>query len=54
MKKKEEKPKSKVKITHIMADGTRRDSVKGYPVPYNEKTAVAYDILVNMILGRDY
>lgn len=34
-----------IKIAHIMADGTNRDSIKGYKVPYNDKTAIAYRLL---------
>ena len=37
---------SKIKITHIMADGTIRDSIDGYEIPYNEKTAIAYQLLL--------
>lgn len=39
----------KAYVTHIMADGTERDSMEGYPIPYNEKTAVAYHILANIM-----
>jgi hypothetical protein len=38
-------PPVKHKITHIMADGTVRDSVKGYVIPYNEHTAICYELL---------
>lgn len=38
------------KITHIMADGTVRDSVEGYPVPYNATTANSYHILAKSII----
>lgn len=41
----ESKPTVKGKITHIMADGSVRDSVKGYVVPYNEHTAICYELL---------
>lgn len=43
---------SKTKITHTMADGSVRDSVKGYPIPYNETTAPLYHILANSIMRR--
>lgn len=36
-------------ITHVMADGTVRDSIEGYPVPYNSTTANSYHILANSI-----
>lgn len=39
------KPKFKGKITHIMADGSVRDSIEGYVVPYNEHTAICYELL---------
>lgn len=29
-------------ITHVMADGTQRDSVNGYEIPYNENTHHLY------------
>ena len=32
-------------IVHKMADGTIRDSVKDYEIPYNQMTAVVYDLL---------
>ncbi|MHC1722774.1 MAG: hypothetical protein AB9836_06165 [Aminipila sp.] len=34
-----------MKIVHIMADGTRRDSVKGYEIPYNENTKIIYQLM---------
>ena len=36
---------SKIKVIHIMADGTIRNSVYGYEIPYNEQTAIAYQLL---------
>lgn len=39
------------KVTHIMADGTIRDSMKGVVVPYNKHTAVSYHIL-DMLMQR--
>ena len=33
---------SKPTITHIMADGSPRDSVEGYEIPYNENTEHIY------------
>lgn len=36
-----------IEIIHIMADGTVRDSPKGYEVPVNERTAQAYEILAD-------
>lgn len=34
-----------IKITHVMADGTVRDSIEGYEVPVNEQTENAYRLL---------
>lgn len=39
------KPPVEHKITHIMADGSVRDSIEGYVVPYNEHTAIVYELL---------
>ena len=36
---------NKIKIIHKMADGTIRDSVEGYEIPYNEETAITYQLL---------
>nr|WP_319487614.1 hypothetical protein [uncultured Caproiciproducens sp.] len=44
-KKSDPKPELKPRITHIMADGSVRDSVEGYVVPYNNYTAVCYQML---------
>lgn len=38
-------PQFKGKITHIMADGSVRDSIEGYVIPYNQQTAVVYELL---------
>jgi len=43
--KKSEIDESKIKITHTMADGTIRDSVDGYEIPYNDETAKIYKLL---------
>jgi uncharacterized membrane protein (UPF0127 family) len=40
----------KIKVVHIMADGNIRDSVDGYPVPVNDITKPAYNILSTMAL----
>lgn len=32
-------------IIHIMADGTKRDSIKGYVVKLNDNTEKAYKLL---------
>ncbi|HCC01466.1 MAG TPA: hypothetical protein DEP60_02055 [Ruminococcaceae bacterium] len=40
----------KIKVVHIMADGSVRDSVDGYPVPVNDVTKPAYNILATMAL----
>ena len=48
---KSEKPKeseiddSKIKVVHTMADGTVRNSVEGYEIPFNDTTATAYHLL---------
>ena len=35
-------------VTNIMADGTVRDSMEGYMLPYNEKTKRIYQHLADM------
>lgn len=37
----------KVKITHVMADGSIRDSVKGVPVP--ESLDTTYNVITEII-----
>ena len=37
------------RVIHTMADGTVRDSIEGYVVPYNEKTAVCYKMLAKWV-----
>lgn len=49
MSKKKSELEWEPKITHIMADGTVRDSVEGYEVPFNDQTEVAYRLLVKWI-----
>jgi len=44
-----QKPMSEWKCTHIMADGTVRESMKGYTLPYNETTKIAYDLLATWL-----
>ncbi|WP_197274756.1 BOW99_gp33 family protein [Halolactibacillus sp. JCM 19043] len=34
-----------IKIKHVMADGTVRDSIDGYVVPLNDRTKRAYELL---------
>lgn len=34
-----------VTVTHTMADGTVRDSVEGYEIPFNETTYPFYYVL---------
>ena len=41
-----------VKIIHTMADGTVRDSVAGYEIPFNDTTAVAYNLLVKWTVEK--
>lgn len=47
--KKSEVDESKIRIIHTMADGSVRDSVDGYIIPYNEKTSIVYELLANWI-----
>lgn len=44
--------KQKMKVKHIMADGSVRDSVKGYEVPYNDITKPFYHILAQAEIRR--
>ena len=39
-----------IRVVHIMADGSVRDSVEGYPVPLNDITRPAYNILTTVTL----
>jgi hypothetical protein len=39
-----------MKVIHVMADGTVRESLKGVVIPYNEQTEGFYRNLVNRIL----
>lgn len=39
-----------IKVVHIMADGSIRDSVDGYPVPVNDITRPAYNVLANIAI----
>lgn len=34
-----------IKVTHVMSDGTERDSVKGFVIPYNEDTKAFYEYI---------
>ena len=43
--KKSEIDDSKIKIIHTLADGTVRDSIEGYEIPYNDTTTIAYQLL---------
>jgi hypothetical protein len=36
---------STIRITHHLANGETRESMKGYKVPINDRTIVAYQIL---------
>lgn len=40
------------KIIHTMADGSVRDSIEGYEIPYNETTAIAYDLIVKWAVEK--
>lgn len=35
----------KIKITHVMKDGTERDSIEGVVIPLNEKTELFYNTM---------
>lgn len=43
---------SKIKIIHTMADGTVRESIEGYVIPYNDTTAITYELLVKWTLQK--
>lgn len=43
---------SKITIVHTMADGTVRDSIEGYVIPYNDKTAIIYELLVKSTIEK--
>jgi hypothetical protein len=43
----------KPKITHIMADGTVRDSVEGVVIPVTEETKPFYQLLAAMVKEKD-
>ena len=36
-------------ITNVLSDGTVRDSMEGYTLPYNEKTKRIYQMMADMI-----
>lgn len=38
-----------IRVIHRMADGSVRDSVEGYFVPYNEETKALYHLLGKML-----
>lgn len=46
-----QKQESKVRVHHIMADGTERDSLKGYVLPY-EGFEEVYRLLYQMSLEK--
>ena len=39
-----------VKVTHVMADGTVLDSIKGRVIPVTDATKPYYDMLYNIAL----
>ena len=43
--KKNETDDNKIKIIHKMSDGTVRNSIDGYEIPYNAETSVVYGFL---------
>jgi hypothetical protein len=38
-----------MKVVHVMADGTERDSVEGLVIPYNEATRSYYNYMANLV-----
>ena len=46
-----QKPESKIRIHHIMADGTERDSIEGYVLPYEGFEGI-YQLLYQMSLEK--
>ena len=52
VKMKDEIAYDNIGIIHTMADGTVRDSVEGYEIPYNEKTAVVYNLIAKWISDK--
>lgn len=37
-----------IKIIHVMSDGTERDSIEGFVVPFNKITEDAYKVTVEV------
>ncbi|MDI6667095.1 hypothetical protein QMA56_05145 [Leuconostoc falkenbergense] len=37
-----------MKVTHILKDGTRRDSMKGFVIPVNEDTEHIYQTIARI------
>ncbi|MCL2030350.1 MAG: hypothetical protein FWG93_02270 [Oscillospiraceae bacterium] len=50
--KKSEIDEGKIKLLHTMADGTARDSVEGYEIPYNDTTAAVCHLLARRAAER--
>lgn len=43
-----------MKVTHVLKDGTRMDSMKGYVIPYRDDTKKIYRAIANAaMLTRD-
>lgn len=38
-----------MKVTHVLKDGTRLDSMKGYVIPYREDTKVLYKKMASIL-----
>ena len=44
---------SQIKIIHVMADGSIRDSIAGYEVPVNDRTITAYRLIAEHVSKKD-
>jgi len=42
-----------MKVTYVLKDGTRMDSMKGYVIPYREDTKQIYRVLANMAVEAE-
>ena len=40
-----------MKVTHVLKDGTRMDSMKGYIIPYRDDTKKIYRAIVTAALA---
>jgi len=44
---------SKITVSHKMADGTIRNTVEDYEVPYNEATVIMYDLIARKVHNQE-